>query len=117
MFETLTVTAVMEVSFEENVALRGFHVYCKEKWKSPNTVQKLSAEKEKNPFAVKIDPYSKAWTLKAKDKLIPVVVGLIPREISRFVPFLWTMVDAWKMLFCHRSSRRLENPGVVLHHS
>ena len=87
MFETLTVTAVMEVSFEENVASRGFHVYGKEVWKSPNTVQKLSGEKEKNYFALKINPYSVAWKLKTKDKLIPVVVGQIPREISRFVSF------------------------------
>ena len=61
MFETLTVTAVMEVSFEENVAPRGFHVYGKEVLKSPNTRQKLSAEKEKDPFALKIDSYSVAW--------------------------------------------------------
>ena len=92
MFETLTVTAVMEVSFEENVASRGFHVYGKEVWKSPKTEQKLSAEKEKDSFALKIDPYSVAWKLKTKDKLIPVVVGHIPREISRFVSFLMDYV-------------------------
>ena len=87
MFETLTNTAVMEVPFEENVASRGFHVYCKKVWKIPNAGQKLSAEKEKDPFALKTDPYSVAWKLKTKDKLIPVVVGHIPREISRFVSF------------------------------
>ena len=77
----------MEVSFEEKVASRGFHVYGKEVWKSPNTGQKLSAEKEKDPFALKTDLYSVAWKLKTKDKLIPVVVGDIPREIPRFVSF------------------------------
>ena len=56
-------------------------------WKSRNTGQKLSAEKEKDSFAVKIDPFSVAWKLKTKDKLIPVVVMHIPREISRFVSF------------------------------
>ena len=56
VFEPLTVKAVMEVSFKENVASRGFHVYGKEVWKSPNTLQKLSAEKEKGSFGLKIDP-------------------------------------------------------------
>ena len=31
------------------------------------------------------DPYAIAWKLQKKDKLVPVVVGHIPREISRFV--------------------------------
>ena len=87
-------------------------MYGKEVWKSPNTGQKLSAEKEKDAFALKIDPSFVAWKLKTKDKLVPVVVGYIPREISRFVPFLWTMVDAWKVLFCQRSSKHLQYPGV-----
>ena len=56
------------------------------------TGHKLSAEKEKDPFALKINPYSVAWKLKTKDKLIPVVVGHIPREISRFVSFLMDYV-------------------------
>ena len=77
----------MEVSFEENVALRGFHVYGKEVWKSPNTGQKLSTEKEKDLLVLKIDPYYVAGKLKTKDKLIPMVVGHIPREISCFVSF------------------------------
>ena len=32
---------------------------------------KLSAEKEKHPFALKINPCSVAWKLNTKDKLIP----------------------------------------------
>ena len=31
------------------------------------------------------DPYAVAWKLQKKDKLVPVVVCHIPREISRFV--------------------------------
>ena len=31
------------------------------------------------------DPYAIAWKLQNKDKLVPVVVGHIPQEISRFV--------------------------------
>ena len=31
-----------------------------------------------------MDPYTIAWTVKRKDKLVPVVAGHIPREISRF---------------------------------
>ena len=87
MFETLTVTAVMEVSFEVNVGSRGSHVYGKDVWESPNTRQELSAEKEKDHFALKIDSHSVAWKLKTKDKLIPAVVGHLPQEISCFISF------------------------------
>ena len=44
-------------------------------------------QREKNPVALKIDPYSVAWMLKKKDKLVPIVVGHVPREISRFVSY------------------------------
>ena len=71
------------------VPSRGFHVCGREKWKSPNTMQKLLAEKEKSTFALKIDPYSVSWKLKTKDKLILVVVGHAAREISRFVSFFY----------------------------
>ena len=37
--------------------------------------------------ATKNDLYAIAWTVKRKDKLIPVVVGHIPREILWFTKF------------------------------
>ena len=45
---------------------------------------KLEAKKEDNGDATKIDPYAIAWTVKRKDKLSPLVVGHISKEILRF---------------------------------
>ena len=50
-------------------------------------VETSEAKKEDNEEATKINPYAIAWTLKGKDKVVPVVVGHIPREISRFTKF------------------------------
>ena len=51
--------------------------------------EKLTAEKEKNKEALDIDPYAVAWMLKRKNKLIPDIVGHVPREISRFICFFF----------------------------
>ena len=77
----------MEISFEMQVASRGWHKYGKTIWKNPKIGELLQAKREANPVALNIDPYSVAWMLKRKDKLVPIVVGHIPREISRFVWF------------------------------
>ena len=45
----------------------------------------LIGEQETDPVALLDDPYAIAWKLQKKDKLVPVVVGHIPREISWFV--------------------------------
>ena len=45
----------------------------------------LEAKKEDNEEASKVNPYAIAWTVKRKDKLVPLVVGHIPREILRFI--------------------------------
>ena len=47
-------------------------------------VKHQEAKTEDNEEATKIDSYAITWTVKRKDKLVPVVVGHIPREISRF---------------------------------
>ena len=73
---------MMEFSFEENIASRGWHYYRKDVWKNPKTGETLFAQREKNPVALKIDPYSVSlvtWMLKKKDKLVPIVVGHVPR--------------------------------------
>ena len=48
---------------------------------------KNEAKNEDSKEATKIDPFAIVWTVKGKDKLIPVVVGHITREISRFTKF------------------------------
>ena len=73
----------MEMSFERNIASQGWHVYGKTVWQNPRRVEKLEAKKEDNEEATKIDPYAIPWTVKRKDKLVPVVVRHIPREISQ----------------------------------
>ena len=45
----------------------------------------LIGEQETDPVALLEDPYAIAWELQRKDKLVPVVVSHIPREVSRFV--------------------------------
>ena len=52
--------------------------------------KKLTAEKEKNKKALDIDPYAVAWMLKRKNKLIPDIVGHVPREIFRFIWLFFT---------------------------
>ena len=41
--------------------------------------------KDKYKVALDIDPYAVAWMLERKNKLIPDIVGNVPREISRFI--------------------------------
>ena len=47
----------------------------------------LIGELETDPVALLEDPYAIAWKLQKKDKLVPVVVGHIPQESSRFVRY------------------------------
>ena len=45
----------------------------------------LIGEQDTNPVALLEDPHATAWKLQKKNKLVPVVVGHVPGEISRFV--------------------------------
>ena len=54
---------------------------------NPCWEEKLEVNKEDNGEATKIYPYAIAWTVKRKEKLVPVVFGFIPEEISRFTKF------------------------------
>ena len=63
--------------------LRGFHVY-KELW-NPKLNEKLETiHEENNPH----DRYAVAAIRKTVSRLRPVVVGHLPREISRFTRFI-----------------------------
>ena len=77
----------MEISFEIQVASRGWHKYGKTVWTNLKIGELLQAKREANLVALNIDPYSIARMLKRRDKLVPIVVGHIPKEISRFVWF------------------------------
>ena len=84
-FITLVLHTVMEGTLEVKIPSRGYHVYGKSIWSNPKKRECLIGEQEIDPVALLEDPYSIAWKLQKKDKLVPVVVGHIPREISRFV--------------------------------
>ena len=67
------------------IAARGWHVYSKTVWQNPRKREKLAAGKEKNNEALDVDSYAVAWMLKRRNKLIPDIVGHLPREISQFI--------------------------------
>ena len=60
-------------------------MYGKSIWSNPKKEECFIGEQETDPVVLLEDPYAIAWKLQQKDKLVPVVVGHIPREISRFV--------------------------------
>ena len=70
---------------EVKIASCGYHVYGKSIWSNPKKGECYIGEQETDPVALLEDPYAIAWKLQKKDKLGRVVVGHIPREISRFV--------------------------------
>ena len=78
----------MEMSFERNIASRGWHAYGKTVWQNPRRGENLEAKKEDNEEATKIDSFAIAWTVKRKDKLVPAVVGHISREIYKVYKIL-----------------------------
>ena len=83
----------MEILFKFNLASRGWHVYGKKVWGNPKEAEVLYAEAEKNKTALMHDPYSVAWKLKTRGKLVNEVVGHVPREISRAVTFFYNVVE------------------------
>ena len=71
------------LNFAFPCGLRGFHVY-KELW-NPKLNEKLETiHEENNPH----DRYAVAVIRKTVSRLRPVVVGHLPREISRFTRFI-----------------------------
>ena len=83
--KNINVVLIMEVTYQHQISSRGWHVYAKDVWRKPRTGERLFAEKERDSRALVIDPYAVAFLRRDKSKLIPVVVGHIPQEISRFV--------------------------------
>ena len=69
-------------SFSAEVGSRGYHVCRNASWYQIYVIQAAVVHKEKN-----IDPYCCAIMVTRIDKIGPVTVGHVPREISRFVYF------------------------------
>ena len=76
-------------SFSAEVGSRGFHVYRNTSWNQIYVNQAVVVHKEKNIVSLQIDPYCCAITITRIDKIGPVTIGHIPREISRFVYFFY----------------------------
>ena len=74
-------------SFSPEVGNRDYHVYRNTSWNQTYVNQAVVVHKEKNIVSFQIDPYCCAITITRVDKIGPVTVGHIPREISRFVYF------------------------------
>ena len=72
----------MEMSFERNIAFRGWHLYGKTVWQNTRRGKKSGAKKKKTKRQQKSIHMQSLRRL--KDKLVSVVIGHIPREISRF---------------------------------
>ena len=75
----------MEIFFKHLIASRGWHVYGKTVWTIPKKGQGLYGQKERDADALLVNQYAVAWMMKNKKKLVPDVVGHVPKEISRFV--------------------------------
>lgn len=71
------------LNFSFPCGLRGFHVY-KEQWNPRLNETLQTIHEEKNPH----DRYAVAAIRKTASRLTPVVVGHLPREISRFTRFI-----------------------------
>ena len=74
-------------SFSAEVGSRGYHFYRNTSWNQIYVNKAVAVHKEKNIVSLQIDPYCCAITITRVDKIGPVNVGHIPREISRFVYF------------------------------
>ena len=80
----------MESVVVKLIASRGWHVYGKTVWPSPSFNDVLVAEKETDEKALMHDKHAVAWKRKVKSKLVPDIVGHVPRELSRAV---WYFLD------------------------
>ena len=81
-------------SFSAEIGSRGYHVYKDSSWKSIYVNQLVAVQKETDNKSLQIDPYCCRITIIRADKIGPVTVGHIPREISRFVYFFLHEGDA-----------------------
>ena len=72
------------MSFGRSIASREWNVYAERAWQNYCRGEKSEAKNEDNKQTTKIDPCAIAQRVRRKDKLVHVVIGHIPREISRF---------------------------------
>ena len=74
-------------SFSAEVGSRGYHVYRNDNWTNIAVHQQVTVLKETDPVSKGYDPYCCKITVVRIDRIGPVTVGHIPRELSRFVHY------------------------------
>jgi len=72
-------------SFSAEIGSRGYHVYRDTTWRNISLHQQVGVAKETNELSIEKDPYCCKITITRVDRIGPVTVGHIPRELSRFV--------------------------------
>ena len=85
--------------FKWNIVSKEWHLYGKTVWQNLRRGEKLAATKEGNEGETKINSYGIAWTVKRKDKLVPVVVEQIPRDILWSIKFFRNYGEGIKRRF------------------
>ena len=70
-------------SFSAEVGSRGYHVYQETSRKNIHLHQHIVVLKQVNNISIEIDPY--CCRITRVDRIGPVIVGHVPRELSRFV--------------------------------
>lgn len=81
------VTLEIMHTFSAEIGSRGYHVYKGTSWKNIALHQAVKIMKETSQISMEIDPYCCKITITRPDKIGPVTVGHIPRELSRFIYF------------------------------
>lgn len=74
-------------SFSAEIGSRGYHVYREGNWTNISLHQQVTVQKESDPVSMGYDPYCCKITIVRIDRIGPVTVGHIPRELSRFVHY------------------------------
>ena len=77
----------MDGIFKTIIGSRGYHVYRFTTWKHIKKDESCTFAFEKRREALDIDPYSIAICIFPRDRVAPVTVGHVPRELSRVFYF------------------------------
>lgn len=77
----------MESVFKTKIASRGWHLYRKLFHLNQKLEKNYQFAKKKGKVAIEIDLYVVRWKLKRIERIAPVVVGHMPRQILRAICF------------------------------
>ena len=76
---------VTMLSFSVESGSRGYRVYRETIWRDIQLHQHVAVLNEVNNISIDIDPYCCRITIKRVDRIGPVTVSDVPRELSRFI--------------------------------